>query len=232
MTNTERDDQATYRLGQWIIREDWPLWILLAGSLAVALAIYPSLPDRIPTHWNVAGEVDRWGSKATGVFGMWALNLGVYAMFLVMPLLDPRRANYVKFQSTYRALRTIFVVFMTALWVVTLAAAKGLPVDVGIVVPVMVSALFILFGNLMGRVRHNWFVGIRTPWTLANEEAWRLTHRAAGRAWVVGGLVSMAGAFFGHEVAAWTMGIGLGGATLFSVVYSFLAWKRTGGGRI
>lgn len=229
--NADREERETYRLGGWILREDWPLWIVLAASLLVAVVLYPSLPDRIPTHWNLRGEVDGWGSRAFGVFGMLGLNAGLYLLFLVLPLADPRRENYPKFQSTYRILRSILVIFMTGIWGIALAAAKGAPVDTGIVVPVLVSALFILFGNLMGRVRYNWFVGIRTPWSLANEEAWRLTHRAAGPAWVIGGLVGLAGAFFGHEVAAWAMGLGIGGAGTFSVVYSYLAWRRTQGGK-
>lgn len=230
MTNTERDGQngaATYRLGAWVVREDWPLWLVLAGSLAAGALLYPGLPEQVPMHWNIQGEIDRWGSKAAGVFGLWALNLGLYLLLLGLPLLDPQRKNYVKFQSTYRVIRWTLVVFLTALWGVTLAAAQGVAIDIAVVVPVLVSALFILFGNLLGRVRYNWFVGIRTPWSLANEEAWRRTHRAAGPAWVLGGFVSLAGAFFGRETAAWTMKIGLGGATAFSLVYSWVAWKRT-----
>jgi uncharacterized membrane protein len=230
MTHTDKDGRETYRLGSWIIREDWPLWLLLAAALVAAVVLYPSLPDRIPTHWNVRGEVDRWGSRAVGTFGLLGVNAGLYLSLLLLPLADPRRENYLKFRSTYRILRSMLVVFMTLIWGIALAAAKGMPVDTGVVVPVLVSLLFILFGNLMGRVRYNWFVGIKTPWSLSNEEAWRLTHRAAGPAWVLGGLVSLVGAFVGHEVAAWAMVIGLGGATVFSLAYSYVAWKRTQGG--
>ncbi|MGE5553488.1 MAG: SdpI family protein [Betaproteobacteria bacterium] len=226
MDSTRRE---TCCCGSWVVREDWPLWLLLAASLVVGIVLYPALPDRIPLHWNIQGQIDRYGSKAEGVFGMLALNVGLYLFFLALPRFDPRRENYAKFAPTYRFFRSLFVVFMTVLWGVAMAAAKGMPVDTARVVPLMVSALFILIGNLMGRVRYNWFVGIRTPWSLANEEAWRLTHRAAGPAWVLGGLVSLAGAFFGKAVAAVTMGIGLGGATIFSVVYSYFAWRRTAG---
>ncbi|HHW15594.1 MAG TPA: SdpI family protein [Firmicutes bacterium] len=227
MTRTERKEN-TYRLGPWVLREDWPLWLILAASLVVAVVLYPSLPERVPTHWNIRGEIDQWGGK-TIVFKMLGLNAGLYLLFLVMPLIDPRRENYVKFQSTYRVLRFTFVTLMTAIWGMTLAAAKGVRVDISVAVPVIISVMFIVFGNVMTRVRYNWFVGIRTPWSLANEEAWRLTHRVGGRAWVIGGLISLVGAFFGHEVAAWAMGLGAGGAGVFSVAYSYVAWKRTQG---
>lgn len=221
--------QPTYRLGRWILREDWPLWIVLAGAFVAAALIYPSLPDRIPTHWNIRGEVDRWSGKFGGVFGMWALNLGIYLMMLLAPLVDPKRENYAKFHSTYRVLRTVLVLLMTSIWGTALAAADGVPVNVGLVVPVAVSVLFILLGNLMGRLRYNWFVGIKTPWSLSSEEAWRRTHRAAGPAWVIGGLISLVSAFLGPVAAAWGMGLGIGGASIFSLAYSYVAWRQTGG---
>ncbi|MCL4514372.1 MAG: SdpI family protein [Firmicutes bacterium] len=229
MTVDEKKD--TYRLGRWVLREDWPLWLLMAAGLLVALALYPTLPDRIPIHWNIRGEIDGWSSRS-GVFIMPAGIIGLYLLFLVLPLIDPRRENYPKFQSTYRILRWTFVIFMTALGGITLAAARGVPINISFVVPVMVSVLFIIFGNLMGRIRYNWFVGIRTPWALSSEDVWRLTHRVAGRAWVIGGLISLVGAFFGGEVAARVMGLGMGAATIFAVAYSYFAWKKTGGGKL
>lgn len=210
-----------------MLREDWPLLLLFAVALVVAVALYPSLPARVPTHWNIRGEVDQWSPKAFGVFGLLGLNVGIYFLLLVVPLFDPKGENYAKFRSTYRALRWMFGVVMTAIWGVALAAARGAKVDVSIVVPVLVSLMFVGFGNLMGRVRYNWFVGIRTPWSLANETAWRMTHRVAGKAWVLGGLISLVGAFFGGTTAAVAMGIGVGGAGIFSVAYSYFAWRRS-----
>jgi uncharacterized membrane protein len=84
-----------------------------------------------------------------------------------------------------------------------------------------------VLGNLMGRLRYNWFVGIRTPWSLSSEEAWRRTHRASGRIWVLGGLLGLAGSLCGGVTAVWCLGIGIGGATLYSIVYSYFAWRQT-----
>ncbi|MGE5578251.1 MAG: SdpI family protein [Syntrophothermus sp.] len=226
----ENERKETYRLGRWIVQEDWPLWLILAASFIVGLLVYSSLPDWIPIHWNLRGEIDGWGTKAN-VFLIPVMNVGLYLVFLVTPLIDPRRENYPRFKSTLRIFRWSLVVFMTAMWGISLAAAKGLPVDTSLVVPVMTSALFVVLGNLMSRLRYNWFFGIRTPWALSNEEAWRLTHRVGGRAWVIGGLISLVGAFFGGEVAIWAMGFGIGAASLFSVVYSYFAWKKTSGGK-
>lgn len=226
MTNSD-ERKACCSFDRRLAKEDWPLWLLFAAAVVAGLALYPSLPARVPTHWNMQGQVDQWSPKAFGVFGLLGVNVGIYLLLLVMPLLDPKRENYAKFRTTYRSIRWMLAVLMTAVWGVSLAAARGARLDISIVVPVLVSLMFVGFGNLMGRVRYNWFVGIRTPWSLANEEAWRLTHRVAGKAWVLGGLVSLFGAFFGGTSAAVAMGIGTGGAAIFSVVYSYVAWRRS-----
>lgn len=216
-----------------MLREDWALLTLLGLSLVAAIVLYPSLPARFPLHYDIAGNVNRWGSKATGVFGILGLNVGLYLLFLVLPVIDPRGDNYAKFEGTFRFLRTLFVVFMTGIWALSIGAAKGLPIRVPVLVPVATSCLFILFGNLMGKIQPNWFIGFRTPWTLANAEVWRLTHRMGGRAWVLGGLVSLVGAFFGGKVAAVATAIGLGGSSIFIIAYSYYAFvKVTGAPRL
>jgi uncharacterized membrane protein len=221
------NERTTYRLGRWIAEEDWPLWLLLAACVVAGALVYPTLPERIPTHWNIDGQVDGWGSREFGVFGVLGICAAVYLLLLFLPLIDPRRDNYPKFQSVYRVIRALLVGFFAVLWAVTLAAARGVAVRIEMVVPALISVMFIVLGNLMGRLRFNWFVGIRTPWSLSGEEAWRRTHRASGRVWVLGGLLGLAGSLWGGATAAWCLGIGIGGASVFSIVYSYFAWRQT-----
>jgi uncharacterized membrane protein len=220
-------EPATYRLGKWILDEDWPLWLLLAACAVVGALIYPSLPDRIPVHWNIRGEVDGWGSRGMGVFGVLGIGVSVYLLLLVLPLIDPRRENYPKFRGVYRVIRTMLVGFFAVIWALALAAARGVAIRMDVIIPAMISCLFIVLGNLMGRIRYNWFVGIRTPWSLSNEEAWRRTHRTCGRVWVLGGIIGLLGALWGGPTAAWALGLSIGGATVFSIVYSYFAWRQT-----
>ena len=220
-------DKPTYRLGSWLVREDWPLWIVLLASIVVGAVVYPSLPERIPTHWGLNGEANGWSGRAGGVFGMVGLNLAVYLILVFIPLVDPRRENYRKFLPTLRVIRAGLVIFMTAIWGAALAAAAGAPVPMDRVVSLLLSLLFILLGNYMTRVRYNWFIGVRTPWSLANEEAWRLTHRVAGPAFVAGGLISLAGAAFGGGIAMLALAVGAGGASVVSFVYSFFAFRKS-----
>jgi len=227
VTNTEKTEEPrSYTLGA-ALREDWPVGILFLLALAAAVWIFPTLPERVPVHWNIHGAIDGWGSRAFAVFGMLGFFAGIYALLVLLPLVDPRRGSYSRFLPTYRLIRLASVVVFVGIWGVMLAVARGVPVRIDIVVPAVVSVLFIILGNVMGRVRQTWFIGIRTPWSLANEEAWRLTHRASGPVWVVGGIIGLVGALIGGVVAFVAMMVGAIGAGVFSVVYSYFAYKKS-----
>lgn len=215
-----------YRLGWDVLRRDWPVLLLLAVSLAAGLALYPSLPERVPSHWNLRGEVDAYGSRLWAAFGPPLLGAAVYFLMLVAPLVDPRRENYARFAGTYRLVRLAIVSFLVGLHAIVLLAGTGRPVNVAFTMQVGVSLLFILLGNVMGQVRHNYFVGIRTPWTLASEAVWVRTHRAAARAWVAAGVVGLAGAAAGPAAGYVIFMAALGAALIYSIVYSYVLFRR------
>lgn len=206
---------------------DWPVWVLLALDLAVSIYAYPHLPARVPIHWNWQGRVDRWGSPFSGAFLTFFITVGVYLLLLVVPAIDPRRINYARFSDTYRFIRLICVLFMVALHWVTMLVALGWPVSVYQVVLTGVSAVFLLLGNVMGRVKQNWFVGIRTPWTLSDEGVWNRTNRFGGRVWVVVGLVGIVGGVTGGTAGKVLFLVAMMLAILLPVVYSYLDFRRT-----
>ena len=174
-----------------VLKKDWVLLILIVLGFALGVYFYPSLPDKVPIHWNSRGEVNGYGSKLFGAFGLPLLNLGLYLLLLVLPHIDPKRKNYDKFKSTYQFIKYLLVVFFLGLEVTTLLIATGVTNNPTIFIQISVSMLFILLGNVMGRFKHNYFVGIKTPWTLANEEVWRKTHRMAAPIWVIGGIINI-----------------------------------------
>ena len=199
-------------------------WLLLAVNLAIAAYGWATLPDTVPVHWNAAGEVDRMGGKLE-LLALPAGSLGVYVLLRLLPRLDPGRANYAQFAGTYAVMRLVVLVGLTALAGVTVLAAGGAPVDVGRWIGVITGLLVAATGNLMGKVRPNFFVGIRTPWTLTSKRAWVKTHRIGG--WVMTGfgialvLASLAG------LGQLTGVLGAAGAAsvLGLAVYSFLVWR-------
>lgn len=181
------------------LKREWPLLIILLGSLVYGIYVYPTLPDKVPSHWNFNGEVDGWSSPFWGAFGIPLLNIGLYLLFFVMPKIDPNKERYVQFTSAYNAFRYVFHVFMTGVYIIIMMAANNQPVNVGQIVPMGVAVLLIIIGNYMGKVRKNYFFGVKTPWTLASEEVWQKTHRMTGPLWVVSGIVGFIGAFFGGK---------------------------------
>lgn len=210
-------------------RRDWWVLLLLIAVFLGGLALYPRLPEQLPSHWNVQGQVDGYMARQVAVFFLPGIALAVYLFMLFIPMLDPRRSSYAFFSGAYRLLRAAIVLFMSGLYAATLAHALGSPVDVSVLVRLGVGVLFVLIGNVMGQVRSNYFVGIRTPWTLENPEVWRRTHRVAGRVWVICGLIIMAGAFLPRAVAFVILMISLAVVVGFSFIYSYLVYRQVKG---
>ena len=164
-------------------KTEWAIWGVCALSFAVTLALLPLLPARIPVHWNVDGQIDGWAARPGAFFGP-AMGLGLSLLMKFLPYIDPRRRSYEKFGRAYDAFRLALALFALILQGVTLYAAfypDGL--DVSRIITACVGALLCVAGNYMPKFRHNYFCGIRTPWTLASETCWRRTHRFAGPLW-------------------------------------------------
>lgn len=224
-------DNVGYRLSWGNVLRDWPLWALLAALFALAIWAYPRLPDPMPSHWNVQGQVDDYIDKPLGAFLFPTLITAIYLGMLLLPLVDPGRKNYAKFAGAYTWFRWVLVIFLSAVYLVTILYALGVPVDVGRFVQAGISLLVILLGNFLGQVRHNYFVGVRTPWTLADEEVWAKTHRLTGRLFVLAGVLGLATVYGVPRAVAAVVTIGgILAAALAGMVYSYrlFAAKRRG----
>jgi uncharacterized membrane protein len=203
-----------------------PQWIILAAMFVAAAIAWPHAPDRIPVHWNINGQVDRYGGRFEGLFLMPLFALGVYVLMLVLPRIDPGRANYARFSGAYRAIRiallALFAVFdgVVQMWVWT-----G-HVDIALIAPLAMGVVSVFLGALLGKIRPNWFVGIRTPWTLSSKVSWVRTHRAGGWLFMLVGLATIVATFISPRVAFWALIGGLVGGTVALVVYSYLLWRQ------
>lgn len=209
-----------------VFKQDWLILILIIFGFALGAYFYPSLPDKVPTHWNFNGEVNGYGSKLFGAFGLPAINLATYLMFLVLPFIDPKRKNYEDFRASYQFLKYIVIIFFLGVEVMTLLIASGVIVNKPIFIQIMVSLLFILIGNVMGRFKHNYFVGIKTPWTLANDEVWRKTHRMAAPLWVIGGIVNIMLAFTAIKYNEIGFMFIVAIITIVPIAYSYITYQQ------
>ncbi len=207
-------------------REWLPLTLIGLSFLTTAL-IYPRLPDPMPVHWNVAGLPDNYAPRAVGAFLLPATTLATYLGLFLLPRIDPLRANVARFEQTYRLVRvgvTLVLIYLQALVLLTVIQGRQrLPVAMllgGF------GVFLIIVGNALPRVRPNWFVGIRTPWTLSSERVWRETHRFGGRLWVISGLLILLISLLlpgGHLAALLTILILAG---LIPATYSYLRYRR------
>lgn len=208
------------------IKVHWCLWLIVALTLVLATAIYPSLPEQVPVHWNAAGEVDGYGSRFTGAFGIPLLNLGLLLMMKYLPAIDPKKHNYEKFKGFYGIFIWIMVLFMTGLYLITIAWALGYRPSIPLFTKLALGILFMVLGNYMGKVRPNWFVGFKTPWTLENEEVWIKTHRLAGPLLFGAGLITLCLAFVNHPSSFWIVIAVIMAASFVPAIYSYLLYHR------
>jgi uncharacterized membrane protein len=201
-----------------------PFFIL--GAIAFSIAVWSRLPERMPVHWGLNGQVDRYGSRGQAAFFFPGLMLLVWLLLRFLPRIDPRRANYAKFADTYDLLVNSFVALFAVMHVALLGAALGWPVSMERVVPALVGVPFIILGNVLPRARPNWWFGIRTPWTLSNDRVWVRTHRVGGYLLAGAGVVLLAGAV---RPGPWSFALGIAAAIAAgfgSLVYSYFAWKK------
>jgi uncharacterized membrane protein len=206
-------------------RKYYLIGILLTAAVFVAILLaYPQLPNRVPTHWNIEGRANGYSAK-------WALFLlgpglmtGSMLLFYFLPWLSPKHWEVDTFQSTYLYIMLVLVSMLAYFTSVILWVGLGRAVDVDRAIVGGVCLLFALLGNVMGKVRRNFFIGVRTPWSLANERVWNATHRCAAKTFVIGGVIGLALTVFG--VKGWLPFAVIMGAALVPVVYSLVVYKQ------
>jgi uncharacterized membrane protein len=168
----------------------------LALMVVASAIVYPSLPARIPMHWNVYGQIDDWAPKSLwSVFFPAVIIVGLMVLAWAMPRIDPFKKSYLKFRGAYHLVIDLIVGFLAFLQGVTLYAAFRTTVPVGVIAPVGVGLLLAAVGNQLPKVKRNFYMGIRTPWTIASDKVWVRTHRVGARVFVAGGLASAVAGF-------------------------------------
>lgn len=202
-----------------------PLLIVLA-AFAVSAIVYPQLPARVPTHWNAAGQPNGYSGRFWGAWLIPLVLVGMWAVIWILPRIDPRGANYAKFQPAFEAIIIALMLFLAALHIIALRAALGYPAHMERIVPLGVGILLVVIGNLLPRARPNWFVGIRTPWTLSSDRVWEKTHRLGGKLFVAGGLIIIVAGILVSQWAHIVLIVVMLAITLGVMVYSYMEWKR------
>jgi uncharacterized membrane protein len=201
------------------------LLAILAATIA-SIAVYPRLPEMAASHWNAAGQVDDYMPRFWAAFLMPLISVGMLVLFLAIPALDPLKANIAKFRSYYNAFIALIIVFMLFIHGITLAWNLGYnQFNMANAVLPAVGLIFVFAGVMMAKAKRNFFIGIRTPWTLSNDTVWDETHKLGSKMFIGAGIITVFSGFFG-ESGFWIMFPVMMLAAFIPVVYSYILWRR------
>lgn len=178
-----------------------PILILVITSIS-AFYFYFHFPESVPVHWNIYGQPDRWSSRMEGAISIPILMTFMYLLFLGLPYFDPKKERYVEFSKVYHSFKNFMIFFMSVLYFIVGFNILGYDISIDVWVPFLIGLLFIFIGNYLGKIKRNWFVGIKTPWTLSSDEVWNKTHRFGGKVFLLSGLIFMV---MGLLPAIWKM---------------------------
>lgn len=200
--------------------------ILIAIPFIYLAFIWENLPDKIAIHFDFEGNPDNWTAKNQIIYLLLALGVGNYLLMLFIPKLDPKK-KIEQIGGKYYSLRLVMTFFMTIISIYILFSGNGEKVNPAFLIALTVG-FYAVFGNYLQTVKPNYFIGIRTPWALENEQTWKKTHRLAGRIWLIAGLVILIISFIIKNNYA--LGILFASITfiivIIPIIYSYTEFKK------
>jgi uncharacterized membrane protein len=197
---------------------------MVLAVLAATAVAYPSLPSVVPIHWDAHGHVNGWGPKwSLFLYGPGGMLL-IVLMFVALPWLSPKKFEVDSFRATYLYIMIVMVAMMAYINLLVVISGLGVMTDVSRAVEGGICLLIALLGNVLGKVRRNFFVGIRTPWTIANERVWNVTHRFAAKTFFAGGLLGLAAVI--ARAPFWLPLTAILIAALVPAAYSLVVYKQ------
>lgn len=209
------------------LKREWILWIIILLPVILYLFLLHQLPALIPVHYNAAGKPDTYASPVKFLTNLVPENMVLYLVFLILPRIDPKKKNYFFFTRAYFFIRFTVHFFLSALACISLLSATGWKLNVPRLVTLGVMILFSILGNYMISIKPNWFVGIRTPWTLSNPEVWRKTHIWGGRLMFVTGIIGFVLILIlPPSASSVVVFVAVGLLVCFAFLYSYILFKR------
>ena len=198
------------------------LFIILL-SFVVSICFYPHMPDKVATHFNEKMEADGYSGKFFGTFVMPISIIIIALFFLFIPRIDPLKKNYDKFKNYYEGLVLVVLIFIFAIHVWMLLWNVGIKIN--FFFSVLMGLMFFYLGFFCENAKRNWFAGIRTPWTLSNDNVWEKTHKVGGKLMKIAGIIIMFGAFFDEYHDYFFLGPIIIVAVI-TIIYSYVEYRQ------
>ena len=208
------------------LKRELPILIIVALPFIYLGYIWNELPAKVPLHWNIHGEIDRYGDKIELLIVPFLLPFLVYLIFLVVPKIDPKK-KLQKMGGKFQTIKFILTTFMSILALFIIYTAKNQSITNPNYIVLFVGVLFIILGNYFQTIKPNYFIGIRTPWTLENDDNWKETHKLGGKLWFIGGILIVVLSLILDKSLNFTAFLIITGViVIIPVVYSYLLYRN------
>jgi uncharacterized membrane protein len=194
-------------------------------SFAIGVYYYPQMPEQMASHWNAKGQVDDYLSKFWGLFLLPITLVGMALLLIAIPRIDPLRENIEKFRKYYDGFVILFMIFMICVYLMTILWSIEIRISPNLFLPIAAGIMFIGAGILVENTKQNWFIGIRTPWTMSSESVWDKTHRMGGKLFKIAGAISIVGILF-QSYAVYFVLVPAILVAVYTVVYSYVEYKK------
>src|SRR5512139_174432 len=201
--------------------------IMIVLATLVGVALWPRLPDPMASHWDANDQVNGYMSKFWGVFLMPLMTASLVLFFFAIPKIDPLRANIAAFRDVFNLFIVFFTGFMVYIYILTLLWNLGYTgFNMSEAMLPALGVLFFFTGYLMRKAKRNFFIGIRTPWTLSSDRVWDETHRVGSVLFMIAGVLAFLGSFVGGVTAFWLIFVPIMVSVLVTLVYSYVLYQR------
>lgn len=201
------------------------LLLLIVLGITIGTILYPYFPNQIASHWNMVGEVNGYMSKFWGVFLLPMILVGLFGLYHLIPAIDPLRKNLESFRRYYNLFWIFLFLFLSYIFGLTLIWNLGYHFSFSVPLTPAFSLLWFFLGLVLPKSKRNWFFGIRTPWTLANDVVWEKTHRVGGKFFMITAIAALFGIVFPKQ-SIWFILIPVFATVIFTVIYSYLVYRR------
>lgn len=208
------------------LKNEIPLVAIVSLPFIYLAYVWNKLPEKVPMHWNIKGEIDRFGEKSELILIPILLPLLIYITLLVIPKIDPKN-KISKMGNKYQHIKILLTTFMSILALFIIYTAKNQTIANPNYIVLLIGILYIILGNYFKTIKPNYFIGIKTPWTLESETVWRETHKLGGKMWFVGGIIIILSSLILNEQQNFTLFMIITGIiTLIPVAYSYFKHKK------
>ncbi|KAA0005070.1 MAG: SdpI family protein [Thermoplasmata archaeon] len=194
-------------------------------SFIIGIYFYPQMPEKIASHWNAQGQVDGYMSKFWGLFLMPLLSMMLFLLFIAIPKIDPLKHNIEKFREYYDGFVVLIIVYLFYVYLLTIFWNIGIRFNMVQPLAPAMGILFYYIGILIENAKRNWFIGIRTPWTLSSEKVWEKTHKIGGKLFKIAGIIAFIGVFFQRYVLFFIL-VPIILVAAYTIVYSYFEYQK------